>query len=235
MILASHGIFTAYGFWLPNDPRGSWSDFIRKWDLLRFGNATKTDTRKSVAHTLHDRQTRLAAKSALKFDPIHFSGVQARAISRGFATTVKESGYEILVCSIMPDHVHIVVRRHERAIEKIIAHLKARATQQLIAESLHPFVHLATADGRFPSVWADRAWKVFLDSNDDITGRLITCDQTPSKPVSNLKTGISATFSAHIYAACSPTNFPSTLTFTPSISTNPPCRISTTISQCNPL
>jgi hypothetical protein len=28
MILAFHAIFGAYGFWLPNDPRGSWSDFV---------------------------------------------------------------------------------------------------------------------------------------------------------------------------------------------------------------
>jgi hypothetical protein len=33
---------------------------------------------------------------------------------------------------------------------------------------LHPFAHLARADERFPSVWADRSWKVFLDSNDDV-------------------------------------------------------------------
>jgi hypothetical protein len=28
MIRASHVIFGAYGFWLPNDPRGSWSTFV---------------------------------------------------------------------------------------------------------------------------------------------------------------------------------------------------------------
>jgi len=28
MVLGTHLILTAYGFWLPNDPRGSWSDFV---------------------------------------------------------------------------------------------------------------------------------------------------------------------------------------------------------------
>lgn len=28
MVLAYHVIFGAYGFWLPNDPRGSWSKFV---------------------------------------------------------------------------------------------------------------------------------------------------------------------------------------------------------------
>jgi hypothetical protein len=28
MIIAFHSIFTAYGFWLPKEPRGSRSDFV---------------------------------------------------------------------------------------------------------------------------------------------------------------------------------------------------------------
>jgi hypothetical protein len=27
-VLAYHVVLGAYGFWLPNDPRGSWSDFV---------------------------------------------------------------------------------------------------------------------------------------------------------------------------------------------------------------
>ena len=49
MVLAYHIIFTAYGFWLPNDPRGSWSEFVPFVELVRFGRATKTETRRSVA------------------------------------------------------------------------------------------------------------------------------------------------------------------------------------------
>src|ERR671928_232003 len=55
MVHAYHLIITAYGFWLPNDPRGSWSDFVRAWELVRFGKATKTDERRSLAHRPHDR------------------------------------------------------------------------------------------------------------------------------------------------------------------------------------
>ncbi|MBM4093542.1 MAG: hypothetical protein FJ276_29660, partial [Planctomycetes bacterium] len=32
-------IFGASGSWLPNDPRGSWSDFVGSWELWRFGPA----------------------------------------------------------------------------------------------------------------------------------------------------------------------------------------------------
>ena len=65
MVLAYHSIFCARGFWLPNDPRGSGSDYVRCYELYAFGPATKTTERHSVAHRHHDRQKRLAAKQAL--------------------------------------------------------------------------------------------------------------------------------------------------------------------------
>jgi hypothetical protein len=37
MVLGSHVIFGTYGFWLPNDPRESWSDFVGSWKLAHFG------------------------------------------------------------------------------------------------------------------------------------------------------------------------------------------------------
>jgi len=35
MLLANHSIFGMYGFWLPNDPRGSGSDYVASWELFR--------------------------------------------------------------------------------------------------------------------------------------------------------------------------------------------------------
>ena len=60
MVSGYHVILSAYGFWLPNDPRGSWSDFVGAWELFRFGPATKTDSTQSVAHEPHNRELRLA-------------------------------------------------------------------------------------------------------------------------------------------------------------------------------
>ena len=83
MVLGSHVILSAYGFWLPNDPRGSWSDFVGAWELVRFGRATRTHARRSVASQPHDRKAREAAKWALKYPPVQFTGLQARAIGLG--------------------------------------------------------------------------------------------------------------------------------------------------------
>ena len=65
MVRWYHLVMTAYGFWLPNDPRGSWSEFVRAWEPQRFGPATKTRERRSHAHDPHDRARRLEAKEYL--------------------------------------------------------------------------------------------------------------------------------------------------------------------------
>jgi REP element-mobilizing transposase RayT len=179
MVIASHVIFTAYGFWLPNDPRGSWSDWVRSWDLFLHGRATKTDDRHSLARRPHDHRLRLEAKRDLKYPPVHFTGSQAQSIAKGFRRAVDESGYDILACSILPEHVHIVVARHQRPAERIAGHLKTRAAQQLITDGLHPFVALRGFDGRVPSVWAHRAWKVFLDTDEDVRRAIAYVEQNP--------------------------------------------------------
>src|SRR5215210_3511065 len=104
MIVGYHVIFSAYGFWLPNDPRGSWSDFVGSWELFRYGPATKTDETRSVAHIEHDQALRLAAKQALKHPPVEFTGVQARAVAHGFGEYVQHCGLPVWACAILPGH-----------------------------------------------------------------------------------------------------------------------------------
>jgi hypothetical protein len=81
MVRWYHLIMTAYGFWLPNDPRGSWSDFVGSWEPYKFGPATKTNEKRSLAHDPHDRAARLAAKQALKYPPVRFDERQRQAIT----------------------------------------------------------------------------------------------------------------------------------------------------------
>jgi hypothetical protein len=109
MVLAHHLIFTTYGFWLPNDPRGSWSDVVRAWELLKFGPATHTHSPRSVAQDPHNQQLRLAAKEALRYPPVSFTGRQALAVAHGFVQAITRSGFVVYACSILPEHVHVVI------------------------------------------------------------------------------------------------------------------------------
>jgi hypothetical protein len=71
VVHASHVIFGTYGFWLPNDPRGSWSEWVGSWELFRAaGRATTTSARRSVAGAAHNRSARLNAKDELKYPAV---------------------------------------------------------------------------------------------------------------------------------------------------------------------
>src|SRR5579885_3665386 len=126
MICWYHAIFSSYGFWLPNDPRGSWSDFVASWELLKFGSATKTERRESLAREPHDLNLRRAAKSALKYPPVRFDIKQRMAIADGIGRACAESEIVLHACAIGLDHVHIVAARHTKTIEQVVAHFKGR-------------------------------------------------------------------------------------------------------------
>lgn len=169
LVIAYHSIFTVRGFWLPNDQRGSSSDYIRCLELFKFGPPTKTEERRSLAREKFDPDLRHRARQSLKYGAVHFNGIQARAVAQGFANACHKSGYRVLACAILPDHVHMVIARTSmRLIERIVGHLKARATQELIREGIHPFREKHDPKGRVPSCWVQHGWNVYLDSHADI-------------------------------------------------------------------
>ena len=138
MVLAFHAIFACYGFWLPNEERGSWSDEVWAKHLRPFGPATKTNERHSLANQPFDREKRKEARGSLLYPPVRFNGLQARAVARGFASIVERIGLVVYACSIMPDHVHLVFARHPATVEEIVGFLKRAATRELTREGLHP-------------------------------------------------------------------------------------------------
>ncbi|MHB1157453.1 MAG: transposase [Phycisphaerales bacterium] len=181
MILAYHLIISAYGFWLPNDPRGSWSDFVRAYELAAFGPATKINTRQSVAPRPHDRTIVRQMKTALAHSPVIFTGQQARAIAAGFTDYCRRSGLAVHACAIQPTHTHLVVARHHLSIERTCEQLKAAATTQLNLAGLHPFADEPYKNSRRPTPWARKGWWVFLDSSDDIHRSINYVNQNPVK------------------------------------------------------
>jgi REP element-mobilizing transposase RayT len=178
-MLASHVIFGAYGFWLPNDPRGSWSDFVASWNLFRYGGqATKITETRSVAHRQHDQELRMGAKALLKRPPVRFNGAQARAIAMGFAEYATRSDLKILACAVMPDHMHVVLSRHRLSPKQLAVQLKGAATRRLIADNLHPF---PSKVGRPPKCFARGEWKVYLDTEDEVNHATRYVELNPEK------------------------------------------------------
>ena len=179
MVLAYHLILSAYGFWLPNDQRGSWSAFVRAYELAAFGPAAKTNTRLSVAGRRFDAPRRVAMRAALARQPVVLDGHQARAIAIGFADYVGRSMVPVHACAIMPDHVHLVVGRFRLPIERICEQLKGAATAQLNREDRHPFVDQPYRDDRLPTPWARKGWWVYLDSAADVRRSIRYVNENP--------------------------------------------------------
>ena len=170
-VIAYHAVFSTYGFWLPNDPRGSNSAEVRADNIKPFGPATLvTTTRRSVANRPHNRAERLAAKKALVRPEVVLNGHQALSIAAGFGKQVAKSGYRVYACSILPQHVHLVIGRHSYSIEQVVRLLRQAATVQLEADGLHPFERLR--NGRLPSVWGQDFRKVFLFTPEDVRDRI---------------------------------------------------------------
>jgi REP element-mobilizing transposase RayT len=182
VVLGYHLIISAYGFWLPNEPRGSWSDVVRKWELLLHGRATKVDTRRSVADRPYDRDWKRHVKSALDYPPVEFNGIQCREIGEGFASEVKKCGYTVWACAILPTHTHLVVARHHYKAERIVLRLKAAATTRLVEVGKHPFQEFRDPEtGRCPRCFSQGEWKVYLDSVEDIVRSIGYVERHPEK------------------------------------------------------
>jgi hypothetical protein len=152
MLHGWHLVFSVYGFWLPNDERGSGSSRVWAQHLYDVaGDATKVFTTHSVAHRPHDVKLRRAAQEALKYPAVRLTGVQARAVGRGIAAVLPKVGLVVHACAIMPDHVHVVVAALKFDGDEIIECLKRAGTRGLNAEGLHPLKDYPRANGRLPS------------------------------------------------------------------------------------
>ena len=180
MVHASHAIFGAYGFWLPNDPRGSWSDFVGSWELFRFGPATPGPERKSILSPTEWGRLQ-KAKASLKYPPVVFTDEQIECIGRGFADYAHRGRVTIWACSILPEHVHLVVARHRMTIEQLVRLLKGQATKQLLSDGLHPLAKFADPENGTPTPWGVGKWKVFLDTDEAVENAIKYVQDNPPK------------------------------------------------------
>jgi REP element-mobilizing transposase RayT len=171
LVIAYHLIWTAYGYWLPNDPRGSMSktiasDVIAELGTLHYG-------RKNVQPSARDiREFREHAKDALKFPLLEFKRPEFQVIADALAEAIREHTYTCYACAIMPDHVHMLIRKHKHLAEDMLGNLQESSRLRLrtvgVRTSDHP-------------VWGGPGWKVFLDTPDSIRRTIRYIEENPLK------------------------------------------------------
>ena len=182
MIHGYHVILPHDGFWLPNDPRGSWSEFVARWELVRFGKSTR-DREQTTLDQLDAEELaqREATQKALLYPPVSLTGRQALSVANGFCCHAHKCGYALWGCAILPQHTHLVMARHRYKVKQMVNLLKGTATKQLIHEGNHPMAGYAK-NGEHPSqMWARGFWKVYLDSDTQIENAIAYVLDNPIK------------------------------------------------------
>jgi len=172
LVIAYHLIWTAYGWWLPNDPRGSGSKEIRQDVLKDLGDLhygrKRVQPSGQVVREFYEKAAALLKHPLLTFDE------QARgAIATAFAEVIEQERYSCYACAIMPDHIHILIRKHKHLAEDMIENLKLHSRLRLSGSGHR------TAD--HPAWTAGVGWKVFLDHPDEIRRTIPYIEQNPTK------------------------------------------------------
>ena len=166
-IIAYHLTFTTYGFWLPNDPRGSGSRVVWSEPLAAHGAATfVADRRRSRARCAHDPAVRVAAQADLKHPPVLLDAARRAAVRRGLTVYTERTNEALELAAVLKDHVHVLVHRGARQWEQIEAGVKAKATLAMSEGSCHPFQ--PDGKGRRHTPWAENGWCTYLHNDEDV-------------------------------------------------------------------
>lgn len=158
-VIAYHLIWTAYGQWLPNDPRGSGSHQISSQRIAQLGELHYG--RKHIqpcGRVIRDFYDHALPWLKYPVEPFRPSDIQI--IAEAFAQVIEQHQYTCDACAIMPDHVHIIIRKHRDDAETMMENFKDQSAIALRACNAFFMDHPIWSGGH--------GWKVFLYHPDDI-------------------------------------------------------------------
>jgi REP element-mobilizing transposase RayT len=167
LVIACHLIWTAYGWWLPNDPRGSGSREIRNDVLAELGELHHGRKQVQPAGRIV-RQFYEQAAAMLRHPLLIFDDVARDEIAQAFGEVMERECY---ACAIMPDHVHILIRKHKHQAEDMIEALKEAGRLRLSDTGHRSTDH---------PVWSGGGgWKVFLDHPEEVRRTVRHIEKNP--------------------------------------------------------
>lgn len=158
MVIAHHLIWTVYGTWLPNDPRGSGSRVVISPAIAALGELhygrRKIQPKSSAIREFYER-----AEPQLMHPIIRFTPMQLLAIGEILGRAIQIHNYTCYACAVMPDHVHLVIRKHRDLAEEMIDKLQETSLVAIRGLQIVPADH---------PVWTSGSWKRFLDTTQRI-------------------------------------------------------------------
>jgi hypothetical protein len=147
MVHGYHLVWSAYGWWLPNDPRGSGSRAIRVEALHQFGDIHYG--RKVVQPSSTElREFFAQSKDHLKFKPRIFTANEVQIIAQTFAKAIADKRWVCHACAIMPEHVHVLMGRRLDTAETMVETFQQQSRAALIDAGCFPPMHAVWTAGR---------------------------------------------------------------------------------------
>jgi REP element-mobilizing transposase RayT len=172
LVIAYHLVWTAYGWWLPNDPRGSGSQTIRNDTLTELGELhhgrKKAQPTGRMVREFYERAAPMLQHPLLTFDQ-----EQRAIIADAYGAVVAGERYTCYACAVMPDHVHILIRKHKHEAETMAENLM-RASRARLIETGH-------REPNHPTWISGHGWKVFLDHPDEVRRTIRYIERNPVK------------------------------------------------------
>jgi REP element-mobilizing transposase RayT len=172
MVAGYHLIWTVYGYWLPNDPLGSTSLEIRVEAIKPLGDIHYG--RKIVQPSSAELRAFFEqAQEVLAHPVLTFDDEEINLVGKMIGEEIAARGYTCYACTVMPDHVHLLIRRHRDKAEQMIECFQAKTRAALIEQGKRAITH---------PVWAaGPGWKGFINMRADFEREIIYIRQNPEK------------------------------------------------------
>ena len=171
IVIAHHLIWTLYGWWLPNDPRGSLSRVIRN-DILGDLGTIHFGRKRLQPMSAEIREFYREAAKRLKHEALTFALDQLSIVAAAFAEVIESMRCTCYACAVMPDHVHMLIRKHKHTAEEMIAnfqdHSRLRLREAGLRDPDHP-------------TWGGCGYKVFLDHPEEVRRIIEYIERNPVK------------------------------------------------------
>ena len=124
------------------------SDIIAELGELHYGRRKIQPAASSV------REFQQRAKEVLRFPLKKLDLHEIGVVGQGLGEAIAERRYTCYACAVMPDHVHLLIRKHRHQAEEMIENSQNASR-----------LRLRTAGARTPDhpTWGGPGWRVFLD------------------------------------------------------------------------
>ncbi len=172
-VIAHHLIWTLYGHWLPNDPRGSGSVEVLQEKLCVLGplhHGRKPEREQPSRGELRGFYEK--AEPLLAHDTVWLHEAARAALAASLQEIAEQHNYTVWAAAVLSNHVHLVVRKHRD---------EALTMWRTVASDTRLPVRRAMGLAEAHPVWADRPYKVFLTTPERVRDCVRYVERNPVK------------------------------------------------------